>query len=36
MRELLYLSTKKLGTFLPDWPSLSVRGQRALALDLYL
>lgn len=26
MRELLYLSTKKLGTFLPDWPSLSVRG----------
>jgi hypothetical protein len=26
MRELLYLSKKKLGTFLPDWPSLSVRG----------
>lgn len=26
MRELLYLSTQKLGTFLPDWPSLSVRG----------
>lgn len=26
MRELLYLSTKKLGTFLPAWPSLSVRG----------
>lgn len=25
MRELLYLSTKKLGTFLPAWPSLSVR-----------
>jgi hypothetical protein len=26
MRELLYLSKKKLGTFLPDWPSLSVQG----------
>jgi hypothetical protein len=26
MRELLYLSTQKLSTFLPDWPSLSVRG----------
>lgn len=26
MRELLYLSTKKLDTFLLDWPSLSVRG----------
>jgi hypothetical protein len=36
MRELLYLSTKKLGTFLPARPSLSVRGQEALALALYL
>jgi Family of unknown function (DUF7019) len=26
MRELLYLSTKKLGTFMPDRPSLSVQG----------
>jgi hypothetical protein len=26
MRELLYLSTKKLGTVPPDWPPLSVRG----------
>lgn len=32
MRELLYLSTKKLGTFLPDWPSLSVRGTASVGV----
>jgi len=26
MRELLYLSTKKLGTVLPDWPPLEIKG----------
>jgi hypothetical protein len=32
MRELLYLSTKKLGTFLPGRPSLSVQGAGSASL----
>jgi hypothetical protein len=32
MREPVYLSTKKLGTFLPDWPSLSVRGMASAGM----
>jgi uncharacterized protein DUF7019 len=34
MRELLYLSTQKLSTFLPDWPSLSVRGAGSASVGL--
>jgi hypothetical protein len=32
MRELLYLSTKKLGTFLPDRSSLSVQGAGSVSV----